>query len=186
MNVREVKDMEAQLLTMTPAATAWVGAPGTGVNGPNHTVRVLVIDDNEVDREILARYLGSSWPFERELELHFADNGRVALEQMRATHFHLIFLDWHMPFAGGREVLRALRGNGVHIPVVVVSGLLREEIPFDLESFGAAFLSKDEINPASMHDAVAGALQYRPAARSASRSAELNCRAPRTVIQSAR
>ena len=33
--------------------------------------RVLVIDDNPVDREITARHLGKAWPFERELSIDY-------------------------------------------------------------------------------------------------------------------
>lgn len=133
---------------------------------PNRSFRVLVIDDSEVDREILAERLGRAWPFKRELELHFSANGWEALEKMRRIYFHMIFVDWLMPVFGGCQVLRALRKNGVHIPVVVVSGLQREEIGHSLESVGAAFLNKDEMTETGVRQAIDTALQWWAMARS--------------------
>jgi CheY-like chemotaxis protein len=121
--------------------------------------RVLVIDDSEIDREITTRHLGSAWPFEHELILDYAADGNEALAKMRAARYALFVLDWKLPGMGGGEVLRGIRRSGVRIPVVVVSGLQRDQITDDLESLGAAFLNKDEMNPSTLHDAIAASLR---------------------------
>lgn len=121
--------------------------------------RVLVIDDSEIDREITTRHLGKAWPFERELMLDYAADGTEALDKMRVTRYALFVLDWKLPGMGGGEVLRGIRRSGVRIPVVVVSGLQRDQIADDLESLGAAFLNKDEMNPITLHDAIAASLR---------------------------
>ena len=121
--------------------------------------RVLVVDDNEADRKLLTIHLGQAWPFERDLVVEVAADGPEALEKMHGSRFALIVLDWKLPTIGGAEVLRAMRKNGVRIPVVVVSGLAREHISDDLDSLGAAFLNKDELNVLTFHDAIATSLR---------------------------
>jgi two-component system sensor histidine kinase/response regulator len=121
--------------------------------------RVLVIDDSEIDREITTRHLGKAWPFERELVLDYATDGTEALEKIRVTRYALFVLDWKLPGMSGGEVLRAIRQHGVRVPVVVVSGLSREQLGDDLETLGAGFLNKDEMNPATLHDAIGVSLR---------------------------
>ncbi len=65
--------------------------------------RMLVVDDNKVNRLLLARSL--------ELQGHrvaLAENGRIALDMLRRESFDLLLLDIEMPemngFAGPRAV----------------------------------------------------------------------------------
>ena len=65
--------------------------------------RLLVADDNKVNRLLLTRSL--------ELQGHnvaSADNGRVALERLRAESFDLLLLDMEMPEMDGFQVLEQL------------------------------------------------------------------------------
>lgn len=120
---------------------------------------VLIIDDSDVDRELTSHYLGQAWPFEREMSPDFAANGREALDKMRTTRYALIALDWKLPGMSGGEVLREIRHLGVRIPVVVLSGLHRDQIPDQLETLGATFLNKDDMNPVTFHAAIAESLR---------------------------
>ena len=121
--------------------------------------RVLVIDDSEIDREITSRHLDKAWPFERELVLDYAADGDEALQKTRSARYALFVLDWKLPLTSGGEVLRNLRQLGVNAPVVIVSGLQRHQILDDIESLGAAFLNKDEMNAVTLHDAIADSLR---------------------------
>lgn len=121
--------------------------------------RVLVIDDNPVDCEITARHLGKAWPFEREMVIDYAANGQEALDKMRFTRYALVALDWKLPVLGGADVLRQMRASGIRVPVVVLSGLQRHQIPENLDDLGAAFLNKDEMNPLTFHAAIAASLK---------------------------
>jgi adenylate cyclase len=80
--------------------------------------RLLVVDDNKVNRLLLARNL--------ELQGHtaaLAENGRVALDMLRRDGFDLVLLDMEMPEMDGFQVLeqmvkdRQLRD----VPVIVTS-----------------------------------------------------------------
>ena len=121
--------------------------------------RVLVIDDNEIDREICIRHLDKAWPFDREMIVESAGNGRDALAKMSAARFALVVLDWRLPEMGGSDVLATMRRNGMRVSVVVISGLHRAHIADDIESLGAAFLNKDEMNAITLHSAIATSLR---------------------------
>ena len=127
---------------------------------------VLVIDDNEADRKLMAIQLGQAWPFVRDLLVEEAASGQEALDKLRDRRFALIVLDWKMPGISGFDVLHHMRKNGVRIPVVVVSGLERVDIPADLESLAASFLNKDQMTTENLHEAIAQSLRLLGSARS--------------------
>jgi class 3 adenylate cyclase len=81
---------------------------------------VLVVDDDPINRRLLAQSL------EREGHQHrAADNGRRALELLRAEPFDVVLLDVLMPEMDGYEVLAEIVGDPAlrHIPVIMVSAL---------------------------------------------------------------
>ncbi len=82
--------------------------------------RLLVVDDNKVNRLLLARSL--------ELQGHSiasAENGRVALEMLRREPFDLVLLDMEMPEMDGFQVLEQLVNDRRlrDLPVIVTSSL---------------------------------------------------------------
>jgi class 3 adenylate cyclase len=82
--------------------------------------RVLVVDDNPFNREVLARRLQRQGHMVAE-----AVNGRQALEMLAAEHFDLILLDILMPELNGLEVLARLKADDKlrHLPVIMISAL---------------------------------------------------------------
>ncbi len=82
--------------------------------------RLLVVDDNKVNRLLLTRSL--------ELQGHkvaSAENGRIALEMLRTGGFDLMLLDIEMPELDGFQVLEQLAGDLQlrDTPVIVTSTL---------------------------------------------------------------
>jgi adenylate cyclase len=82
--------------------------------------RLLVVDDNKVNRLLLIRAL--------ELQGHQgvgAENGRVALEMLERERFDLVLLDIAMPEMDGFQVLERLLANSQlrDLPVIVTSAL---------------------------------------------------------------
>jgi len=82
--------------------------------------RLLVVDDNKVNRLLLARNL--------ELQGHsvaLAENGRVALEMLRRESFDQLLLDIEMPEMDGFQVLEQLVKDLQlrDLPVIVTSSL---------------------------------------------------------------
>jgi adenylate cyclase len=82
--------------------------------------RLLVADDNKVNRLLLGRTL--------ELQGHrisSADNGRRALEMLRAESFDLLLLDLEMPELDGFALLEIIAADDElrEVPVIVTSSL---------------------------------------------------------------
>jgi class 3 adenylate cyclase len=82
--------------------------------------RLLVVDDNKVNRLLLTRSL--------ELQGHTvatAENGRIALEMLRRESFDLLLLDMEMPEMDGFQVLEQLVDDRQlrELPVIVTSSL---------------------------------------------------------------
>jgi CheY-like chemotaxis protein len=80
--------------------------------------QILVVDDNEVNRDMLARRL-------RRLgyTVVLAENGREALERLAAEPFDVVLLDIMMPVMNGYEVLGRMRASLRlrNLPVIVLS-----------------------------------------------------------------
>lgn len=128
--------------------------------GPPH-FRVLVADDDETDRLLTIWQLGKAWPFDWDIVVECAADGAEALEKIHRRRFELVVLDWNMPHQDGGDVLRAMRGNGLHIPVVVVSAQRHEAIASDLKAMAATFVHKDELAPRNFRSAIAASIQLQ-------------------------
>lgn len=66
--------------------------------------RVLVVDDNELNRMIAVEMLKPTG-----LEIDTAENGERALEMIQAQRYDMIFMDHQMPVMDGVEAVRAIR-----------------------------------------------------------------------------
>lgn len=84
------------------------------------TARLLVVDDNPANCELLVRRLQRQGHSVESVE-----GGREALERLRAADFDLVLLDITMPGMDGYQVLAELKADAAlsHIPVVMVSAL---------------------------------------------------------------
>jgi adenylate cyclase len=88
--------------------------------GLARAARLLVVDDNKVNRLMLSRML--------ELLGHDvagADNGRTALDKLRTERFDLLLLDLKMPEMDGFDLMerRAIEPSMQNVPVIVTSAL---------------------------------------------------------------
>ena len=85
--------------------------------------RVLVVDDERMNRMILRRALEGQGHVVSE-----AENGRQALARLEEAPLDIVLLDLIMPELDGYATLEAIKANPAirHIPVIIVSGV--EEI----------------------------------------------------------
>jgi adenylate cyclase len=94
--------------------------PASGASESAQSSRVLVVDDNASNRDVLARRL-----VREGHQVVTAANGAAALELVGSETFDLILLDLIMPEMSGFEVLRRLKAaqHSGDIPVIVISAL---------------------------------------------------------------
>src|SRR5579883_2261022 len=82
---------------------------------PAKTRRVLIVDDNAINRRLLSTLLGSQGH-----EIFEAVDGREGLEVAERTQPHLVIADVLMPVMDGYELVQRLRATSglQHIPVI--------------------------------------------------------------------
>ena len=86
---------------------------------PERLYRILVVEDNEVNRkfvDILLKRMGYL--------TYFAENGRVAINRLQKQSFDLVLMDLHMPVMNGIEATRAIRAlahPAAKIPIIALT-----------------------------------------------------------------
>lgn len=82
--------------------------------------RILVVDDNEGNRDMLSRQLARQGH-----GVASAPDGQAALDRLRAEPFDLVLLDMMMPVLDGYSTLVALKEDPAlrHLPVIMISAL---------------------------------------------------------------
>ncbi len=71
---------------------------------PMQSLKILVVDDNASNRTILGLLLD-----DENMELHYAVDGRQAVNAVRETEFDVILMDMQMPVLSGLDATRAIR-----------------------------------------------------------------------------
>jgi class 3 adenylate cyclase/CheY-like chemotaxis protein len=94
--------------------------PSGAATKPVEVGRILVVDDNASNRDLLGRRL-----VHEGHEVTTAKSGREALKILAEQEFDLILLDLMMPDMNGIEVLERLKAEEgwFNIPVIMISGL---------------------------------------------------------------
>ncbi len=118
-----------------PIATADIREPERKrVEGalPPRPLNVLIIDDEEVLRRMMASYLTL-----HGIQVHTAEDGPRGLEMAESKTFDVVLLDLVMPGLPGEQVLRQLKDVRPDLPVIVLSGLLDDTISDELMAQGA-------------------------------------------------
>lgn len=78
---------------------------------------VLIVDDDEAVLTMLRKVMKSSG-----IASDAARSGGEAIELAARGHYDLMLLDINMPGMDGFEVIQTLRGRGLKLPIIVVSG----------------------------------------------------------------
>lgn len=136
-----------------------VDPQATGRGGPSSRTlarasgRILLVDDEELVRNVAARMLRSLG-----YEVVMAEDGVRALEvyQAERERIDLVILDMLMPQLDGRQTLQALRGLPSDVPVLFCSGYTRERV--DVGGEGVRGFIKKPYSKSELERQVAEAL----------------------------
>lgn len=119
---------------------------------------VLVVDDNEINRDVLSRRLQRLGH-----TVSVAEDGHRALAMLANSIFDLVLLDILMPGFNGYEVLQSLKAHPTlrHIPVIMISVLGEVDTIARCIELGAEdFLSKP-FNPVLLGARVGACLEKK-------------------------
>ncbi|HBA60676.1 MAG TPA: two-component system response regulator [Elusimicrobia bacterium] len=112
-------------------------------------MRVIVVDDNSMMREVLCMYLAQ---LKHEVVAE-AGNGADAIKAFGEKRPDLVLLDLVMPGVTGMEVLESIRKTDPAAKVIIATAVEQETIEADLLRKGAAAIlhkpfSSDELQEA--------------------------------------
>jgi len=119
---------------------------------------LLIVDDNKVNRILLARAVEQLGH-----QIETADNGKLALEKLRADSFDLVLLDIEMPEMDGYQVLEAcLQDTELRdIPVIMTSSLDEIDSVVKCIELGAEDYLNKPVNPILLRARVHASLEKK-------------------------
>ena len=78
--------------------------------------RILIVDDNEDNRDVLARRLQR-----RGFDVTVAVGGREGVAQAESDEPDIVLMDMNMPILDGWEATRQIRESGSAIPIIALT-----------------------------------------------------------------
>ncbi len=119
---------------------------------------LLVVDDNESNRNMLSRRL-----IRQNHNVQVAENGRRALEMLRSQDFDLVLLDVMMPEMDGYEVLERMHRDDKlrGIPVIMISALDQLDTAVRCIELGAEDYLTKPFNPTILRARIGACLEKK-------------------------
>jgi class 3 adenylate cyclase len=120
--------------------------------------RLLVVDDNKVNRLLLGRSLE-----QQGHSIEMAENGRQALEMMHARPFDLVLLDIEMPEMDGYQVLEKATADLKlrDIPIIITSALEELNSVVKCIEMGAEDYLTKPVNPVLLKARIGASLEKK-------------------------
>lgn len=128
-------------------------------------LRILIVDDDELDRMAIRRALGSVG-FETIVEE--VEEAEEALLRMSQGSLDCALLDFRLPGMDGLEVLARARAAGLRAPVIVLTGFGDEQTAVALMQAGAAdYIPKSTLSSERLGRSITSAVRVAAAERHA-------------------
>ncbi|WP_054759159.1 response regulator [Methylomonas koyamae] len=85
---------------------------------PLHGSRVLLAEDNEINRIVAVELLEQA-----QIQVDVAENGEIALQKLRAGRYDCVLMDVQMPVMDGYQATRLLRQmpSCLKLPVIAMT-----------------------------------------------------------------
>lgn len=131
-------------------------------------LKILVIDDDEVDRMAVRRALKKAG-----VQMEFSEVGEAkdAIALVKNTSFDCIFLDYLLPDRDGLSLIRELQSLNVMVPTIVLTGQGDEQIAVEMMKAGASdYLSKSRVSPEGLLKTLRSAIRIDRAEKEAARA----------------
>lgn len=106
----------------------------------------LYVDDDESNRRLMAKMFAR---FRPDHTLVCVSSAGEALEQIRAAPSDLVLLDLGLPDARGEDLMTTIKAS-YDVPVIIVSGEVREDVRRQLMAKGAGAYLLKPFEPAEL------------------------------------
>ena len=157
---------QSPLIDSVMASLRELAQESAAVTG-GETGALLVVDDNEINRDLLSRYLARLGH-----TVQTAPDGRQALEMIDSGAFDLVLLDIMMPELNGYQVLQHLKDSPTwrDLPVIMISALDEMDSVVRCIELGAADYLAKPFNPVLLRARVGACLEKKRLRRSGKRA----------------
>ena len=128
---------------------------------PEHVYRVLVAEDNQVNRkfvDILLKRMGYL--------TFFAENGQIALDRVQKEAFDLVLMDLHMPVMNGVDATRAIRAlkhPAAKLPIIAITADVMNDTHDAAMAAGVSDFVTKPVHLARLQEAIRQQLEPAPA-----------------------
>ena len=115
-------------------------------------VRVLFVDDNEMNRKVVKAMLEPA-----DVVMAEAESAEIGLSMIDAGEFDLILMDLRMPGMDGLAAIRQMRGRTDHkagLPIIVVTADTGSDVRGQALAAGANDLLHKPVHMQSLFDAI--------------------------------
>ncbi|MBW4660678.1 MAG: hybrid sensor histidine kinase/response regulator [Drouetiella hepatica Uher 2000/2452] len=124
-------------------------------------LKILIVDDDEVDRMALRRLLKAAGVAIKAVET--VDCGE-AIAILKEQIFDCAFIDYRLPDMTGLELVQVLRGDSIRIPLIILTGQGDEQIAVELMKAGASdYIAKGRLSPEALAQVLRNAVRIHQA-----------------------
>ncbi len=114
--------------------------------------RILIVDDDELDRTVLNAILERAGH-----ETFLAEDGREAVSVYGATEIDVVITDLQMPDVHGLELITVLRELSPRPAIIAISGTGSDQLDM-AQAVGADATLTKPVDPSELLDAIAQAV----------------------------
>jgi len=124
-------------------------------------VKILMVDDDEVDRMAVRRALTAAGV---KMDFSETDGCAGAIAALQQQEFDCVFLDYLLPDGDGLELVQQVRALGITVPLIVLTGQGDEQIAVQTIKAGAYdYLSKSKLSPENLFQILRNAIRFHQA-----------------------
>jgi excisionase family DNA binding protein len=137
----------------------WLGGLQPAPQSATHRHSLLVVDDEEAVRELIATTLRSA---DAGYDVTVAPDGASALQLLRAKSFDVLITDLKMAGMDGMTLIRDARGVAPNLPVIIITAAPSQTSAIDAVNAGVSGYLTKPFRLQQILDVVASAIRRRP------------------------
>jgi CheY-like chemotaxis protein len=122
-------------------------------------MRVLFVEDNEVNRRVVKEMLTAGG-----IDMSEAEDGAVGLQMIEDNEYDLVLMDLRMPGMDGMTAIRHIRARDddkAQVPVIVVTADAGSSIDADCRAAGADEVILKPVSMTNLYDTIGALLARR-------------------------